>query len=374
MSLQFRKTVSAGPFRFNFSTGGVGMSVGVKGLRIGTGPRGHYVQARAGGFYYRSSIGGPQARRRSSPVPRGHVPPVAAALGDGMIAVTSGDVLAMRDGAFSDLLDELNEKHRQTRLSLVFGVAGFAVTALAVAIVGPSAVIVAALWLIAWAVGAWMDSYKRVAVLFYEVDGLAAKRFEQVCAAFDGLKSCSAAWHVRAGKAVQDLTTWKRQAGASHLVQRTPAALQYSLPKVLRCNVTPPVLKVGSRTIYLLPDAALIEDASGFGAVGYDALQIAHQPSNFIETGGVPRDAEVSHHTWEHPNKSGGPDRRFRSNRRLPVCRYEAMHLRSASGINELLEFSRVGLVSALATAIRSMPKNAGIDRMRSLPDIEGAA
>jgi hypothetical protein len=53
----FRRSVKAGPFRFNFSRGGVGVSVGVRGLRLGTGPRGHYISAGAGGFYYRALIG-----------------------------------------------------------------------------------------------------------------------------------------------------------------------------------------------------------------------------------------------------------------------------------------------------------------------------
>lgn len=44
MPCYIRNSISAGPFRFNFSKGGVGVSVGVKGLRVGTGPRGHYVQ------------------------------------------------------------------------------------------------------------------------------------------------------------------------------------------------------------------------------------------------------------------------------------------------------------------------------------------
>ncbi|RUX10767.1 DUF4236 domain-containing protein, partial [Mesorhizobium sp. M7A.F.Ca.CA.002.14.1.2] len=39
MGFYVRKSISAGPFRFNFSSGGVGASVGVQGLRIGTGPR-----------------------------------------------------------------------------------------------------------------------------------------------------------------------------------------------------------------------------------------------------------------------------------------------------------------------------------------------
>lgn len=38
MPSYFRKSVRAGPFRFNFSSGGVSASVGVKGLRVGTGP------------------------------------------------------------------------------------------------------------------------------------------------------------------------------------------------------------------------------------------------------------------------------------------------------------------------------------------------
>ncbi|MFW8645427.1 DUF4236 domain-containing protein [Rhizobium beringeri] len=35
MPFYIRKSISAGPFRFNFSKGGVGVSVGVKGLRVG---------------------------------------------------------------------------------------------------------------------------------------------------------------------------------------------------------------------------------------------------------------------------------------------------------------------------------------------------
>jgi hypothetical protein len=50
-----RKSVKAGPFRFNLSKSGVGVSVGVPGFRVGTGPRGNYVFAGRDGFYYRAS-------------------------------------------------------------------------------------------------------------------------------------------------------------------------------------------------------------------------------------------------------------------------------------------------------------------------------
>ncbi|MFQ2071491.1 DUF4236 domain-containing protein [Aeromonas veronii] len=56
MGLYLRKSVSVGPFRFNLSKSGVGVSAGVKGLRIGTGPRGNYVHIGMGGLYYRKSL------------------------------------------------------------------------------------------------------------------------------------------------------------------------------------------------------------------------------------------------------------------------------------------------------------------------------
>lgn len=48
MGLYLRKSVRVGPLRFNLSKGGVGVSAGIKGLRVGTGPRGNYVHIRAG--------------------------------------------------------------------------------------------------------------------------------------------------------------------------------------------------------------------------------------------------------------------------------------------------------------------------------------
>lgn len=369
MPFYFRKSISAGPFRFNFSSGGVGMSVGVKGLRIGTGPRGHYVQAGRGGFYYRASLG--QSGRRSNvPAPTMNSQPPSRYRSEGaveMIEVTSGNVLAMEDAAFGDVLTELNTKHGQVRLAVLLAAASAAIALMLLAVLGSTMIAILLLVPIGFAVGAWLDSYHRAAVLFYGVDQHTETRFTKVCNAFDSLAGCAGKWHIEAGGTVRDITTWKREAGASHLVKRSSTTLSYALPAVLRCNITPPALKVGRRTIYFLPDVALIHDASGFGAVSYDGLHLAWQPSNFIETDGVPSDAEIIRHTWQHPNKNGGPDRRFKQNRRLPVCRYEALHLSSDSGINELVEFSRVGFVQPLALALKSLPKNTILAPAKSL-------
>jgi hypothetical protein len=42
-------SIKAGPLRLNLSRSGIGVSAGIPGLRIGTGPRGSYVRMSAGG-------------------------------------------------------------------------------------------------------------------------------------------------------------------------------------------------------------------------------------------------------------------------------------------------------------------------------------
>jgi hypothetical protein len=72
MGFYIRKSLSAGPFRFNLSKSGIGVSVGVPGFRVGTGPRGNYVHMGRGGVYYRATLGGqtkPAGARPVQPYP-----------------------------------------------------------------------------------------------------------------------------------------------------------------------------------------------------------------------------------------------------------------------------------------------------------------
>lgn len=57
MSFFIRKSLSSGPIRFNFSKGGVGLSAGITGARIGLNKNGAYVAGGRHGLYYRERIG-----------------------------------------------------------------------------------------------------------------------------------------------------------------------------------------------------------------------------------------------------------------------------------------------------------------------------
>lgn len=57
MSIFIRRAFSIGPFRINLSKSGFGVSLGVKGLRIGQRPDGkRYLHAGRGGLYFRQSL------------------------------------------------------------------------------------------------------------------------------------------------------------------------------------------------------------------------------------------------------------------------------------------------------------------------------
>ncbi|PZA12124.1 hypothetical protein DNX69_08875 [Rhodopseudomonas palustris] len=353
MPFYFRKSVSAGPFRFSFSRGGVGMSVGVKGLRIGAGPRGNYIHAGFGGVYYRSSIrpAGQKEQSLDQPI----ATPKTTIDGVEMVEIESGSVLQMRSANFADILDDLNIKASKLPLSRIIAWTGIALGFGLLAVNSTAAIATWTVTIPAWIVARWLDSYRRKTVLFYELESDAAKAYERLTEAFDLLIGCAGKWHIRSGGAVRNLTTWKRNAGATHIVDKKPTRLDFSLPLTVASNITPPCAHVGDQVLYFLPDVVLVAHGKKIGAIDYNDLKLHWQESNFIEEGSVPSDAKVVGQTWKHPNKSGGPDRRYKDNWQIPICRYEALHLSSNSGLNELLEFSKATVCAPLATAVRGL-------------------
>lgn len=76
MGWYLRKSLRFGPLRFNLSKSGIGTSIGVKGLRVGTGPKGSYLHGGRGGLYFRERLGGhaselpaPEESQAADPAP-----------------------------------------------------------------------------------------------------------------------------------------------------------------------------------------------------------------------------------------------------------------------------------------------------------------
>ncbi len=275
-----------------------------------------------------------------------------------MVEIDSGDILEMHDEGFQDLIDEINEKYNRMPMSLLLGVVGIILSSFVFLELDIRFLPIAFLFVVGMCVfGHWLDSFRRAAILFYNFEAGATEKFRALVSAFEGLGGAHIAWHIPARGEVNDLTAWKRNAGADRLLRRVAITLQLRLPKVVRCNIDVPCVPVGVQNLYFFPDFLLVQSRQRFGAIGYDKLEIHTEPTNFIEEEQVPRDTRVLYETWKHPNKRGGPDRRFKYNRQIPVCRYEAIHFSSGSGVNELVQVSRFGHGVAFAQAIAVLGK-----------------
>jgi hypothetical protein len=346
MGFYLRKSIKAGPFRFNLSKSGMGVSVGVPGFRVGTGPRGNYVHVGRGGLYYRATLPGDGA----PPHERGRRPPSSP---HDFRVIESGDVRQMTDSSASALLQQVKVAASRPRYALAVagaaGVAGLYFTATQQPAVA----------LVIWAIGAlatlwvhWGDEAARSVVLFYELEPEADSAYEDLHHAFRRMCETDAAWNVQAQADVAD---GRRHAGVNTVVQRARIRLSIGTPAVIRTNVAVPSIPCGAETLYFFPDRLLVSSPQGTGAIGYDQLRIAVDTTRFVESGPVPPDGMVIGTSWQYQNRDGSPDRRFANNQELPTLLYEEIEFSSASGLHEILQLSRTGSGEAFRSAVAAL-------------------
>ena len=343
MGLYLRKGFNFGPLRLNLSRSGLGTSVGVKGFRIGLGPRGAYLHAGRGGLYYRQSLG--SLGSRSQP---------AVLTGDPLQPVESGDVHQMLNASAGELLSELNRVAGWRELALLAGVlVGAALGFEAYWRAPPGAFIVTVVTgmaLVAFA--RHRDVVQGTAVLEYDLDTEAEARFNALRAAFTQFAACHGLWHVEAADRTDD---WKRNAGAEGLVRRTAIQAGMGAPRRVEANIQVPTLPAGRQRLYFLPDQVLVYDGPRVGAILYSELRPTTAIVSFREEGPVPKDARVVGTTWKYVNKKGGPDRRFRNNREIPILQYGALQFESESGLREHFQCSQPEVAQTLARALTRM-------------------
>lgn len=327
MGLSYRKSIKVGPFRFNLSGSGIGVSTGFKGFRYGVGPRGHYVSSSFGGFTYRKTLS-PKFKKHS--LEQSHNTENATLSLQSIQYIESGDVLKMVDSDRVDLLNDINQKLAILPYTKIWF---FASLLLCFTGIGVFTIMLTPL---VW----WYENYKRTVLLVYQLDEKSEMDFDSKLAAFHTLDNCSKVWFVDSYQGVDDL---KRNAGANQLVDRSGTKISFDPPKFLKSNIDIPTINFGKQTLIFLPDTLLVIDGKKAGAISYNDLRVDCYESKFIENS-TPRDAKVIGRTYQYVNKKGGPDKRFKNNPEYDICLYKVIQFKSDSGLNEQLMLSNVGL------------------------------
>lgn len=358
MGFRFRRSVKVLPgVRLNLSGSGPSVSFGGRGFHYTVGSKGTRVTAGIPGTGLSWSEYTPYARKQPNvnelednlqelglPAQQLHHP------SEQLKAVQSASAERISAYSTSELAQILNSAHR--RLRIAPGTLGLGIVLFIAALVAGNEAAVSATALATMVfvpIAVFIDRFRRSVKVKFEPNGATAKITEGLSIAFRELMQAKAAWAVHFETRTSD---WKRNAGATGLNKRKLISLQFGKPHCIRGPQRFPFVRSGSDEIYLLPDAALIITGGEIASVSYRELEFSSTIVRFVEEDRLPADCAPVDYTWRYVNKSGGPDRRFKGNRQLPICLYGEMLFRSAGGLNCKIQISKPSTAEPLSKVL----------------------
>ncbi len=351
MSWYFRKSVRVGAFRVNLSKRGVGVSAGVRGLRIGIDARGRgYVHAGAGGVSVRHTLssGGSLTGRGQQPVSPVSLPSTHRQTHEGFSEHGSSPTDLAHD-AVSQAIERASRIVRFTP----FAIAGFlAICILSIILVAwalehsassSERILRLALPVVMVSMGATLigyalrsDSQRRIPIE-YSLSSYAKSRWDRFTQAIEEIDRGT----LKVIKAGARVTNPKYHSGASTVIdaRRLRFLRDVGLHMVDSNIMIPGFCPLPGTTYHFLPDRLVISGSHGCGSVSYSDISFDCGTSRIIEES-PPNDGQVVAQTWRYTNKDGGPDRRFASNPQIPIVEYSTVRIGTSSGMDHALLFA----------------------------------
>lgn len=331
MAFYIRKSVSLGPIRFNLSKSGIGTSVGVTGFRVGIRPNGKsYLHAGRHGIYYKEELGGGKNSGNQGQIQEHDN---NESIGDyNTIKYDTASSQKLAPQSRKELLKKLNDSYKSFRVDYLCFISFCILAYIAFQssqLAGISTIVVG---IVVTTLVAYWEAKRRTIHIIYDFENDNASSFKKIISAFNFLALNVSSWSLVDSKNISGTHESKLNAGAGNLVNKSDAQIGTGNPPWVETNITVPTLKTRGQTLYMMPDGILVYDYRGIGFVEYDDLSINANTTKFIEER-PPSDAKIVDKTWLHPNKNGGPDRRFSNNHEIPICLYGELKIKSPSGM-----------------------------------------
>jgi hypothetical protein len=200
-----------------------------------------------------------------------------------------------------------------------------------------------------------LDKRRKNVEIYYELDDEMNELYEKFLNSFNSILSVNRIWQITTSSSGHD---GKYHGGASTLVERTSVneVTAHKLPmRHFQTNASIPFIGLRNIKLYFLPERLLIKKNGEYASIMYKNIKFSSDNSSFIEEGPVSNDAKIIDHTWRYVNKSGGPDRRFSNNRQIPICLYSNYYLNSDSGLNEIIQTSKLDGFKAFEDIVNSI-------------------
>lgn len=182
--------------------------------------------------------------------------------------------------------------------------------------------------------------------------------------AWGALMASQRIWRIAGAGTPRTSHERKTHAGAEEIVRREPVSATLSPPPHLSVNARVPGLIAGKRSVHFLPDRLLVRNGKQYAQMPYGRLRILASQQSFIERAfPPPSDAPHIGQTWQYVNRTGGPDKRYRDNRALPIVMYGLLEIAREGHPGWQLHISRMGTAELIARKLSAAPSQT----MRSL-------
>jgi len=334
MAWYLRKSVKMGPVRFNLSKSGIGTSVGVKGFRVGVRPNGKsYIHAGRYGLYYRQEFNTKKATSKNKPEIIQEIQETENFQSHpDAIRYESVSSQKLSPKSREELISILNKSYTEFRLDYLCGILFIILSILLLNKNDLLGIISIIIGIITTIYVAFWESKRRTVTITYDFEDEKANSFKQLITAFNFLATNEKVWALIDSRNIQNSHESKLNAGASNVISRSDVEIGEGKPPWVNTNIDVPVLKARNQTLYMMPDGILVYDSRGVGFVDYPDVFLQQNTTRFIEES-PPNDAKIVDSTWKFPNKSGGPDRRFKDNYEIPICLYGELSIKSKTGM-----------------------------------------
>lgn len=359
MGLRYRKSINlGGGFRVNFSKSGVGYSWGMKGYRV--------TKKAGGGVRKTYSIPGTGlswvdegGNKKKGTVGRANSSSQVVAVDNQnlLYQAEETDVKQMVTDNSQDFIEAI-KKYSRIRTWLIWG------TIISL-LLTPGTPFFVVLFIAGIAGLIYLSAAKKINVE-YEFDDYGMRRIQMMDQAMISLINNNGTWQVNT---IQANSSTKTNAGASRSVEKKPVKFMKKKPFFLKTDATCYYIKLLRDDVYILPDRLIVKGKKGWGVVEYSEMHIDVGSVVFIESGAVPKDAEIVGYTWQYVNKNGSPDKRYSNNRQLPKCNYGTIAFKSATGLNVILYISNINNARQFSSIVKKMIDEA--EKVRTIAEQE---
>lgn len=366
--MRFRRRAKLFPGVYlNFSKSGISTSIGVQGASITLGKKGTYLNAGipGTGIYDRKRISGGIKDKQTTPENEADRPghdylkeDIGAIKTENTETTTTKGLLELKKTLVNcyqeknDLKKEIEKAKHKLKQSSVLLVCSY--------------ILLLGLF-IKWFRKnnndnkAYLEELgKQLKACFVNIDIDVEDQFKQKYTAllysYKTLLSCEKIWDITSSVNVDKKV---KRSTASTSITRRPVKFGYGNIDIIKSVYD--ALHFGNANgddLYIYPAfVAIFHSDTKFGLVDIRELDFSFKEQHFLEEEGVPEDALVIEYTWMKVNKDGTPDKRFKTNYQIPICKYGEIKLTSTTGLQEAYAMSSYEKSEKFAQAMSEYQK-----------------